>query len=135
MVEELSPTLSVVVGFVIKMLQQAFITRQWVGFPKVVGEKVLAQPVDKFPAVVFCGRQVIQALYRIFKLTPQNFKCQLDRSVEADIAIKSIPPNSFIPLQENDFSLPGSPVLIEGAGCRRPCRDSFPARPGSCAAS
>lgn len=47
---------------------------------------MLAQSVDKLPTAAFFIRQDIEILYCVFKLTPQNFKRQLDRTVKADIA-------------------------------------------------
>jgi len=115
MIEELTPPLAIVFGLVIETRKQTFVTRQGIDFPKVVGEKVLTQSVDKLLAVAFFVRQDIQVLYCVFKVTPQSFKRQFDRTVKADIAAEGTPPNSFICLREKDFALLGGPIPIEGA--------------------
>jgi hypothetical protein len=60
MVEELPPAFSVIFGLVIEALKQAFVTRQRVNLPKVVGEKVLAQAVDKLLTVSFSVARIFR---------------------------------------------------------------------------
>ncbi len=55
---------------------------------------MLAQSVDKIFSADLGGRQDIQVINRKFKILLQNFKYILERTIETDIASKSIPPSS-----------------------------------------